>query len=91
MTQDDVDQYQNVKNNVIKIRNQSFFAHREDPDAVPETIIISLQFSFACAKDCEIPVTHELHNEPKCQNPEKNPFASGLKEVKRNQSKAVQT
>ena len=76
---------------VIEVRYKPFFTHGEDPDSVPEALIIALQFSFAGSKYCEIPVAHKLNYEPEHQNPEKAPFTGRLKAMKRNQPNAVQT
>ena len=76
---------------MIQVRDQPFFTHGENPDSVLEALIIALQFSFTGSKYGEIPVAHKLNNEPEHQNSEKNPFTSWLKEMKRNQPKAVQT
>ena len=54
-----------MQDNVIEIRDQSCVTGGEDPDAVPEALVISLQFLFACAEDREIPVAHKLHDEPR--------------------------
>ena len=75
---------------MIQIRNQSFVAHGEKPDAVPEAIVIPLQFPFACAENREIPVAHKLHDEPESKDSEKNPPSERLKAVKGNDAKGVQ-
>ena len=66
----EIDQDQNMQNNMIEIGDQSFFTHREKPDRIPKTIVIALNFLFACAKDRIKPMAEKLHDEPKSQNRE---------------------
>ena len=54
-----------MQDNVIEIRDQSCVTGGEDADAVPEALVISLQFLFTGSKDREIPVAHKLHDEPR--------------------------
>ena len=89
--EDDVNQYQYVQDNVIHIRNQPCVAHGKNPDTIPEAIVISLQFPFACAKDRIKPVAHKLYDEPECQNSKEDPLSGRLQTVKRSQTEAVQT
>ena len=46
--------------NVIQIRYQPRLTHREDPDSIPETVIVSLQLFPACTKNSIIPVAEKL-------------------------------
>lgn len=80
-----------MQDDMIQIRNKPLVAHGEQSDTVFKTFIVALKFSFTGSKEGEIPVTHELNNKPEQKNPEKNPSSCGLKAVKRNQTKAVQT
>ena len=41
-------------NNVIKIRDKPCFAHREDPERVAKTVIVSLQLPVRRSEDGEI-------------------------------------
>ena len=75
---------------MIEIRDQPCFTHRKDPDRVTKTFIISFQFSLRCAKDCEIPVAHELDDEPEHQDAKENPLSGRLKAVERDDAKGVQ-
>ncbi len=77
----DVDKDQNMQNNMIEIGNQSFFAHREKPDRIPETVVVALNFLFACTKDRVKPMTEKLYDEPKSQNREQNPFSERLQKI----------
>ena len=87
---DDVDQDQDVQDDVIEIRDESCVTGREDADAVPEAFVISLQFFFTGSKDCEIPVAHELDDEPEHQDAKENPLSGRLKAVERDDAKGVQ-
>ena len=79
-----------MQDNVIEIRDQSCVTGGEDPDAVPEALVISLQFLFTGSKDREIPVAHKLHDEPEQQDAKENPLSGRLKAVKRDDAKGVQ-
>ena len=87
---DDVDQYQDVQDSVIQIRDQPCVTGGNNPDAVPEALVISLQFLFTGSKDREIPVAHKLHDEPEQQDAKENPLSGRLKAVKRDDAKGVQ-
>ena len=86
----EIDQDQNMQNNMIEIGDQSFFAHREKPDRIPKTIVITLNFLPACAKDRIKPMTEKLHDEPKSQNREQNPFSERLQKIIAYKPDAVQ-
>ena len=79
-----------MQDNVIEIRDQSCITGGNNPDAVPEALVIPLQFLFACAEDREIPVAHKLHDEPEQQDAKENPLSGRLKAVKRDDAKGVQ-
>lgn len=88
--QDHINQNQDVQDSVIEIRDQSCVTGGDNPDAVPEAFIIPLQFLFACAEDCEIPVAHKLHSEPEQQDAEEDPFSNGMEAVERDDAESVQ-
>ena len=80
---DEVDQYEYVQDDVIEIRDQPFVAGGENPDAVPETLVIPLQFLFARAEDRKIPVAHKLYGEPEQQDAKENPLSGRREAVER--------
>ena len=59
--------------NMIKIRDEPCLAHREDPERIAETVIISLQFPVGGSEDCEIPMAKKLHDKPEDQYCQQNP------------------
>ena len=79
-----------MQDSVIEIRDQSCVTGGNNPDAVPEALVISLQFLFACAEDREIPVAHKLHDEPEQQDAKENPLSGRLEAVKSDDAKGVQ-
>ena len=88
--QDNVDQYQDVQDSVIQIRDQPCVTGGNNPDAVPEALIIPLQFLFACAEDREIPVAHKLDDEPEEQDAKENPLSGWMEAVERDDAEGVQ-
>ncbi len=69
-----------MQDSVIEIRDQSCITGGNNPDAVPEALVIPLQFLFTCAEDREIPVAHKLYGEPEQQDAKENPL-SGRREA----------
>ena len=74
---------------MVEIRNQSCLTHRENANGISEAFIISFYLLFACTEDSIVPVAEKLHNEPKCQYGEENPFPDRLKEMVRSKTDAV--
>ena len=77
-------------NNVIKIRDKPCFAHREDPERVAKTVIVSLQLPVRRTEDGEIPMAKKLHDKPENHDCQQNPFSCGRQEITENQTDAVQ-
>ena len=67
--------------NVIQIRYQPRLTHREDPDSIPETVIVSLQLFPARPEDGIIPVAEKLDDSPKDKYCQKDPFPCRLKKI----------
>ena len=79
-----------MQNSVIQIRDQSCITGGNNPDAVPEAVVIPLQFLFACAEDREIPVAHKLYDKPEQQDAKEDPLSNRIKAVERDDAQGVQ-
>ena len=75
---------------VIKIGHQPCLTHREDPDRIPETVIVSQQFFPACTENSIIPVTEKLDNSPQDKDCQQYPLSCRLQAIIRKQSDALQ-
>ena len=64
-----------VHQDVVQVRDYPGIAGGEDPDCIPETFVIPLQFQWTGAEKRVIPVAAQLDTEPQHQDAGKDPFS----------------
>ena len=75
--------------NVIQIRYQPRLTHREDPDGIPETIVVTLQFRLTRSENRKIPEAEKLDNSPKYEDCQQYPPSCRLQETEGKQSNTI--